>query len=317
MKKIFALYIALFSCFAAIAQQEQQYTQFMYNKMDYNPAYAGSNDAVCITGIYRNQWIGLKGSPKSQLLNFNMPLSHGRVGIGASLTHHNIGIEDRITAQGSYAYRVPMGRGNLAIGVNAAVRYAAITYDPLALNATQDLGSDPAVTIGKQSRVLPNFGAGAYFNTKKFYIGLSLPRLLMNNISFSDKSVGLSKEFRHLYLMSGAIFPLTETIKLQPQALLKYVPNAPFSAEMNMSVLFVDRFLVGGTYRTGGSTKKGLGESLDVLFGAQITDNIMLGLSYDLGLSELKTYHNGTLEATLRYCLQQSEGLEFVNPRYF
>ena len=128
MKKIFTILIFLLSTVIAFCQQEPHYTQFMYNKLAMNPGYAGSHEGACFTGVYRNQWIGLEGAPKTAMLSFDMPLLNERVGIGLNVNRNTIGISERWTVDGIYAYRIPIGKGHLGVGIQASVRYLGNNY---------------------------------------------------------------------------------------------------------------------------------------------------------------------------------------------
>ena len=316
MKKIIS--IAIFSCFllTGYAQQEQHYTQFMFNKLAINPAYAGSNEATCLSGIYRNQWMGIEGAPKTMMLSFNMPLMNQRVGVGANLIRNTIGITQRTTLEGDYAYRFRMSRGVLAAGINASIRHLSNNYSDDRLKATQPIGTDGTIPVGEQSKVVPNFGVGLYYHTEDFYIGLSAPRILSNNIDFDNVSLVDDKEVSHLFLMTGFVVELNDNVDLKPQVLLKYAKNSPFDAELNLMAIIKDKYSAGLTYRLGGSTVS-TGESIDIVAAAQLTDNFLFGLSYDITLSELKDYNSGSIEAVLRYCFGSSEGEEIINPRFF
>ncbi len=318
MKNVLLTAVLLLFMVSAYAQQEQQYTQFMYNKLAYNPAYAGSNNTACITGLYRNQWLGIEGAPQTQLLSFNAPINNNRVGVGLNLNRNTVGISERWTVDGAYAYRVPMGRGYLGLGLQASVRYMSNNYNDPRLIANTDIGGDGSIPTGLQDKFVPNFGVGAYYNTEKFYLGVSLPRLLLNNIDFNDLSGQIGEEVHHIYFMSGIRIGLTEKIDVQPQLLLKYATNSPFDADLNLSFIYNDRLTAGVSYRVGGSSINS-GESIDFLVGAQINEHILLGLAYDATLSELKEQADGTIELVLRYCLggNGEKKEDFVNPRFF
>lgn len=316
MKNFLTLLLLLSCSCVAWSQQEDQFTQFMYHKMGFNPAYAGSNETPCISILARNQWLGLEGAPETQLLTFNMPLSNQRIGIGATISRHTIGITERFTADAVYSYRIRMGRGTLGIGVQGSVRLLRSNF--LKAEATQPVGTDQAIPVGIQSKYVPNFGAGIYYGSKRFFFGVSVPRLLQNNIDLADGGGVLSKEVSHLYIMGGILFDISETVQLQPQLLLKYVKGAPFDGDANFNFIFSEKFTAGLSYRLGGSKKSGIGESLSLVFGAQITDDILFGLSYDYTLSELRNYNSGSVEGMLRYSIGgRSKGEDFVNPRFF
>ncbi len=317
MKKLFTT--ALFSLFVLLcfAQQEQQYTQFMYNKLGLNAGYAGSRDAACITAIIRNQWMGLKGAPQTQMLSFNMPLLNKRVGVGLNLTRNTIGISQRITVDGLYAYRIRLGQGILALGIQASIRHLKNNYNDSDLVSITPSSADGSIPIGEQSKYVPNFGAGLYYTSDNFYVGFSAPRLIKNNIDFNDIGGIIGKEVQHYFFMAGVLFELSDNVDLQPQVLFKYADNSPFDADVNLSLIFSDKYTGGLTYRTGGSSVTGFGESLDLMVAAQVSPDILFGLSYDITLSDIKTYSNGSVEAVLRFCLGHSEGEEIINPRFF
>ena len=317
MKKLYFTFFLLLAFGWSTAQQEQHYTQFMYNKLSINPGYAGSRDAPCLTGIVRSQWLGLEGAPQTQLVSFNMPLLQKRIGVGLSLVRHTISIYKRFTAEATYAYRVRLGRGTLGLGIQGSVRAISADYADERLVAVQALALDEGVPDGAQNKMVGNFGAGAYFNTSRYYLGISAPRLLRNNIDFNDLGGVLSREVPHFSMMAGILFEANESLDIQPQLLIKVVDNAPIDADVNVSFIFSNRYMAGLTYRTGGSSVSGTGESIDLLLGAQIVNELFLGFSYDVTLSDIKDYNSGSIEAVLRYCFGASEGEEIVNPRFF
>jgi type IX secretion system PorP/SprF family membrane protein len=317
MKKIVTTVIFLLTSIFVYSQQEPHYTQFMYNKLAFNPGYAGSRDGACFTGIYRNQWIGLEGAPKTTMLSFDMPLLDKRVGIGLNVNRTTIGISDKWTIDGVYVYRIPIGTGHLGVGIQASVRYIGNNYADSRLVATQSISSDGGIPVGEQSKYVPNFGGGLYYNTDKFYIGLSVPRFLDNNIDFNSLSGILSKEVPHVYFMTGLLWEINKNTKLQPQILLKYAQNTPLDADLNLNIILIEKLTLGLTYRIGGSSMTGGGESIDLLFAIQATEQLLLGFSYDITLSELKDYSSGSIEAVVRYCLVSSKGKDVVNPRFF
>jgi type IX secretion system PorP/SprF family membrane protein len=320
MKNIISSIILLFTVLAFSskldAQQQPHNTQFMYYKLGYNPAYAGSQESPCITCIYRQQWLGLDGAPATQIVTFNMPLMNQRIGVGANLYRHTIGITNLYNLDAAYAYRVRMGQGMLGVGVQASIR--SIEHDFQRTTSTQPKAEDPSIPPGQEDKFLFNFGTGLYFNSERFYLGLSVPRLLENNIDFATNDVFISREAQHFYLMGGLIIPINETLKLQPQALFKYVGKAPIDLDGNVNLIIQDRYIVGMTYRLGGNKKSNFGESIDLLLAAQLTNHIMFGFSYDYTLSDIKDYDNGSVEASLHFCFGKSQpGKEYVNPRFF
>ncbi|MBK6901502.1 MAG: type IX secretion system membrane protein PorP/SprF [Saprospirales bacterium] len=319
MKAIFSNIIIAFLLVLpslAFAQQEAHNTQFMYYKLGYNPGFAGAREAPCITAIYRNQWLGIEGAPQMQVLTFNMPLLNQRVGVGVNLSRQSVGITELITFDGIYSYRFPLWRGYLGIGIQGSIRSLSIDFQDERLHGTQPLEIDPAVPDLSQRRFLFNFGTGMYYQGEKFYLGLSAPRLLPNNIDFAESQQTLSREVQHVYLMGGVSIQAGENVRFQPQTLVKFVPNAPIDADVNLSAIFTERYIAGLTYRLGGSST-GFGESVDILLAAQISKMLFLGFSYDITLSELRDFNTGSMEVLLRVCFGKAEGEDIVNPRFF
>ena len=316
MKKFYITIISLLLVGSVLAQQEEQYTHFMYNKLGFNPGFAGSDDGPCLTALARNQWIGLEGAPQTQLISFNTPLLNQRVGVGINILRQTIGVSENYTLDGAYAYRIQLGRGFMAMGLQASVRLLRVNFNEL--EGTQPIAADSAIPTGLQSKYVPNFGAGLYYQAQRFYLGFSVPRLLENNIDLADSGDVISRETRHAFFMGGLIIPLGEKVELQPQILLKYVAGAPFDGDVNLSFIFADRFRAGVSYRLGGPRESGVGEALSLLLGVQISDTLLFGLAYDATLTELRKYNSGTLEGVLRYCIGgRSDSDDYVNPRFF
>lgn len=283
----------------AFAQQEEQYTQFMHYKLGLNPAYAGSSGGISFAGLVRSQWLGLEGAPETQLVSFSMPAWNQNIGLGANILRQTIGVTSNYSLEAAYSYRIRAPRGFINAGLQTSARM--IRTDFSKLRGTQPIEEDPTVPGTIQSRLVPNFGAGLYYYTDNFYMGISVPRLLQNNIDLSDDGGTISREVRHAYLMTGFVVNLGGNTKLQPQTLFKYVKSAPFDADFNLSLIFFDRFVTGVSYRTGGSKERGVGESVSFMFSSQIGSKMMFGLSYDATLSDLRRYTSGTVEGVVRF----------------
>lgn len=299
------------------AQQEDHFTQFMHNKLAFNPAYAGSTGSSRLTAMARQQWIGIEGAPEAQLITFNSA-PNAKVGIGGSLVRSSIGIMDRYTLEGDYAYRFRLGNGYFGIGVSASIRL--IQANLRNLQANQPIEIDNAIPVGFQSRVTPNFGGGFYYNSNDFYVGLSIPRFLKSSIDLSDDQGTIAREDRHWYLMTGFNVRLVDNdIVMQPNFLLKYVDGAPFDADVNLSFTFFEQFTVGASYRTGGNKENSIGESVSGLLSSRIGDKWMAGLSYDFTLSDLQDYNDGSAELFIHHFFggKSGKGATYDNPRFF
>ena len=302
------------------AQQSQLYTQFMYNKMNYNAAYAGSLNAPSFNMVYRSQWIGLEGAPEAQLIGFHTPLKNENLALGFNLERQVIGIQEHITLNGIYVYRLRVSeKGKLGLGVNISGRYFEQNFSDPRLQSTQPIDLDNAVNQGVQSKFLANIGFGAYYQEKDFYFGLSVPRLAESDIDFdSNRGDQISREARHLNIMGGYSFDLSDVVSLTPQGMIRITDNAPMDFDLNALFGFYDQFFAGLTYRHYNGEVNSLAESIDVLAGVQVTQRLYIGLAYDFTLSELRKYSNGSVEAAIRYNIIEVEEKEtYVNPRYF
>lgn len=290
------------------AQQDAQYTQFMFNKLYFNPAYAGAKEALCISGIYRNQWIGMEGAPQTATLNVHAPIWKRRMGIGASITNDRIGLTDRWNMDFNYAYRIQLPKESvLSIGLRGSVSYMSIRWD----NAELTQVFDQSVPAAQNSKIMPNFGAGIYYQSRKWYLGFSMPRLFKNRIDFNTNNQGtIEPELTQHYFMSGGVsIDLGKNVQLQPNVMLKYAPNTPFDADINCSIVFFETILLGVSYRVG--------DSVDGLLQWRIVPQFTISAAYDFTLTPLQQYNRGSLEVMIQYCFCCQKGKRLHNPRFF
>jgi type IX secretion system PorP/SprF family membrane protein len=286
---------------AATAQQEEQYTQFMQHKMTYNPAYAGAEPAVTLTALARNQWLGLDGAPQTQMIGVNVPILNQKIGVGVNLFRHTIGITDQYTGALSYGYHLNLGRGRLGLGVQGSVRLLQVDFSEV--QGTQPIETDPAIPAGLQSKFVPNFGAGIFFDNQKFYLGISVPRLLNANIDLADSGDVISREVNHFYLMTGLSLDLSDKVSFQPNLLIKYVTQSPFDGDLNLNFVFDQKLIAGASYRLGGAKQNSVGESLSFLAGLKFAQAFTFSVSYDATLTTLRQFNSGTIEGVLQYSI--------------
>lgn len=301
------------------AQQGVQYTQFMFNKLAFNPAYAGSGDSPCVSCIHRSQWVGLEGAPTSQTINFHSPFLRKKVGIGISLQNDRIGPSNSTWVNISYAYHIKINESKLSIGLQGTMR--SYKLDLNETNAIVD--NDPAVLSGSLRKILPNLGAGAYFLSPNFYMGVSIPYLLNGDISFIENpgvssSQDFSTEDRHLYAMAGFKIEISPTLKFKPAVMLKFVENAPIDIDINGSLLFNDFLGLGAAYRLGG-IRNSIGESVDFLGFVNLNSGFTIGLAFDLSISRIRKYNAGSFEIMINKCfgLNKKNRKKLTNPRFF
>jgi type IX secretion system PorP/SprF family membrane protein len=314
MKRTFLLPVLLIVFLtSADAQQEPRMTQFMLNKLAYNPATAVT-ERPRLTAMYRNQWMGFEGAPTLQSLSFSRLSFNNRVGLGLNLVRNTVGIFRSMTAEGSFAYRVPVAYGYLSAGIQFSVRNIRQNWNDPRLVGAQQITTDNAIPGEARSATIVDGGVGFYYQTNNWYAGIAVPRLARNSIDLADvigEKENISREVRHWNFMGGYDFQFDENFTLTPQILVKYAAGkydvgSPFDADINLSALLYQRFYGGLTYRHGGETN-GFGESLAALAGMQATENIFFCLSYDITMTRLRRYSSGSIEALVRYSFGEEQ----------
>ncbi len=312
MKKLFILFLLIVASQEQIsAQQDAQYTQYMYNTLAVNPAYAGSRGVLSIAALHRSQWIGLDGAPTTQTLNIHTPVSNS-VGMGLSVVNDEIGNgtsqETYFDAVFSYSIKMEEGR-KLSFGLKAGGHLLNIDFSKLS-GFTNEQGTNGRVGIDK--KFSPNFGAGVYYHTDVFYLGLSVPNFLETEHfdNTGTNSSVLAKERMNWYLITGYVFDLNPNLKFKPAALLKSVKGSPLQADLSASFLINDKFSLGAAYRWDAA--------ISALAGFQITDQLMLGLAYDKEATALRgtQFNDGSFEVFLRYEFLRTRS-RVVAPRFF
>lgn len=293
------------------AQQDAQYTQYMYNTLSINPAYAGSRGLLSITGLHRSQWIGLDGAPITQTLNFHSPISK-KAGAGLSIINDEIGngTSKETYFDASFSYTLQFAKSKrLSFGLKAGGHLLNIDYSQLP-GFIDEQGSNGLVNIDK--KFSPNFGAGIYYHTSSFYLGLSIPNFLETE-HFEESAATssyLAKERINYYFMSGYVFDINKNLKFKPAFLLKMVSGAPLQADFSGNFLIYNKFSIGGAYRWEGA--------VSALVGFQISKQFLLGVAYDKETSSLGnvSFNDGSFEIFLRFELFNQLG-NLLTPRYF
>jgi len=300
----------------AISQQDALYTQFMYNKLGLNPAYAGNVDETTLNIIHRDQWTGFDGAPQAQALSLNLPAFQESIAFGLNLSREAIGIQQKLTVEGNFAYRFNLSTGSISMGLSSSIRQFENDFSDPRLVAFEDIDIDPAISRNKETKSVFNAGAGIYYRTNTYYFGVSIPRLIRADIDFEVQGE-LSSEVRHMYVMTGAAFPLKNNLKFTPQILFKLSENAPFDLDLNFGLDYNSKYYGALNIRTGGNNDS-FAESIDVLFGFQLTEKLLLGVAYDYTLSDIGRYENGSIEALINYRFTKKEKqVDIVNPRFF
>ncbi|MFQ5445658.1 MAG: PorP/SprF family type IX secretion system membrane protein [Saprospiraceae bacterium] len=314
MNKLFTFVIIILAALSAGAQQEAQYTHFMYNQQLYNPAYVGTRNTASFTAIHRSQWLGFEGAPNSELISFQTPIMRNRAGIGGTVSRYSIGVSYAWFSSAAYSYNIKLTPDiDLHLGLQATLEYLGLRFsDSKVVTYTQ---GDPSLEEGRfADDYIANVGAGMYLTYKDlFYFGASSPQIYPNEIGFNNFTLKTAKAAPHRYFNLGAVIPLSDQVELMPNMIVKWVDHAPLDADINFSVRYMEKLTGGLTYRAGGNKA---GESLDVLLFFQFSPKIGAGIAYDLTFSDIRDYQSGTIEVLFRYDLRdERENLE--NPRYF
>ncbi|MFA6151221.1 MAG: type IX secretion system membrane protein PorP/SprF [Chitinophagaceae bacterium] len=290
------------------------YSMFMYNKLIYNPGYAGSRDATCVNALYRSQWVGIDGAPRNFSVSIDGPVGSymkpfRHVALGLSVNNETAGVLNNTNIMAYYAYRIKMKNSMLSFGLQAGTSMLSAKYSEL--NPYQS--GDASLTKDLKNEMLPNFGAGVYWRGDKFYLGASVPNLLENKYDKDNKAANSeqNKQVRSYYLSGGYVFTLSESFKLEPQVLFRYAGNGtynlPASADFNLSAIFYDRIMIGATYRTD--------QSVAAIVHLQATKNINVGYSYDYATKVLNGYNSGSHEVTLGFDFVRDNN-KYINPRF-
>ncbi|UII75985.1 type IX secretion system membrane protein PorP/SprF [Flagellimonas sp. HMM57] len=295
------------------AQQNPQYTQYMYNTQIINPAYSGSREALSFGLLGRTQWVSLEGSPESGTFTVNSPIGlYDNMGLGLSIVHDRIGPSSESNITADYAYRIDVSReGRLSFGLKAGVDVLNVDYSALTIFDQ----NDPFFQNNIDNRLQPQVGVGLYFNTDRFYMGASIPNFLraehfdegtLEGDNVDSDSIALER--LHYFLIAGYVFDLNQNLKFKPATLFKAVGGSPLQWDFSANFLFNEKFTLGASYRWSAS--------LSALAGFQITDSLFLGMAYDYQTTEIESYSDGSYEVFLRFDIFKKSD-RILTPRFF
>lgn len=295
----------------AQAQQDPQYTQYMYNTQVVNPAYAGSREVLSFGLLGRTQWVNFDGSPQTGTFTVNSPIGlYDNMGLGLSIVYDQIGpaVESNVVVD--YSYSVHLGLDTkLSMGLKAGLDMLNVDYSKLNIFYPNDLFFQNEI----DNKLQPQVGAGLYLNTQKFYAGISVPNFL-NTKHFDDSSLNnqnvesVAIERLHYFYIMGYVFDLNENLKFKPATLVKYVSGSPLQWDLSANFLINEKFTVGASYRWSAS--------ISALAGFQITKNFFAGLAYDYQSTDVEQFSNGSYEVFLRFDIFKKND-RVVTPRFF
>ena len=306
MKKIVTLVFVLISGLS-YAQQDAQFSNYMYNTLSFNPAYAGSRGTTSIYLSQRKQWVGLEGAPSTNSLSYHSPLGSSNVGIGLSLLNDAIGPveENLISLDVSYSIRTSYD-SQLAFGLRASAHMLNVDFTQLNIFNPSDVLAQSNIN----NRVSPNIGFGMFWYSDKSYVGFSIPNLLETshiNKGLNSSVSSISKERLHYHFTAGHVFNISQDILFKPAILTKIVSGTPFQLDLSSNFQIYDKFTIGASYR--------LDAAVSFLGGFQINRNWLLGYAYDFDTNNLSTYNSGSHEVFLRYEIFRTNKVK--SPRFF
>lgn len=303
MKTKILLLVLMFTGLVSYAQQEAQFTQYMYNTIVINPAYAGSRGYMSIFGLHRTQWVGLQGAPDTNTFSLNTPIENSNLGVGLSVVNDKIGPTSQNNVSADVSYTIHTSETfKLSFGLKATA--SVFNLDVSKLNPADQ--NDPQYK-DLNNVITPNFGAGIYLHSDKTYIGISVPNLVEKRL-YDDNSVSVYKQKATYYLIGGYVFDLSPSVKFKPSILSKMVMGAPFETDFSANFLFNEKFVLGASYRWNGT--------VSAMAGFNISDKLYLGYGYDMETTKLANYNSGSHEIFLRFELLNNYK-RVISPRFF
>lgn len=302
MKTRLRIIISLLLGYLSYGQQEAQFTNYMYNTINVNPAYAGSRGVMSIFGLYRTQWVGLEGAPDTGTFSINTPFENSRLGLGLSFINDRIGPTTTNNISADISYTIPTSETwKLSFGVKGSA--SLFSLDPNKLTAVQ---GDPNLTPINND-LTPNVGAGIYFHNSKSYVGFSIPYMLQTT-RYNDNSRAVYMERMHYYLIAGHVFDLSSSVKFKPAILGKATEGAPIAVDATANFMFNEKFILGGAYRWSAAWS--------ALAGFQVNNNLFIGYGYDRETTKLQHYNSGSHEIFVRYEFAKKND-KIISPRFF
>jgi type IX secretion system PorP/SprF family membrane protein len=307
--KFLALFVALFSAEKMFGQQDPMYSQYVFSGLIINPAYAGTNEVLNASFLYRNQWVTMEGAPKTSIFSIDAPFRKDKVGLGMNVVFDKVGINRRTSITAAYSYKLKFENSALALGVQAGIGFNTSTF-------TDVKYSDAASTADNAfaqnyHETFPDFGFGMYYYTNKFYAGFSIPDIAGQSLVQAVSNGNTSYEFNqvnHYFITAGYVFDLNKDLKFKPSSLIRIVRGAPMEVDFNGTFWFYDLFSVGASYRSLAS----------VNFFALIRANkqLNIGYAFEYATSGLRGLNGGTHELMLNYQFDFTRS-KIVTPRYF
>jgi type IX secretion system PorP/SprF family membrane protein len=302
MKTLLFSFVLVLTSMLNYAQQDAQFTQYMYNTTIINPAYAGSRGALSIFALHRTQWVGLDGAPVTNTVSMNTPFNESNLGLGISIINDRIGPTQENTISADVSYSIHTSETfKLSFGMKATANLFSLD-----VNKLNPVDNDPSLH-DFNNKFTPNIGAGIYLHSDKAYVGFSVPNFIETN-RYNDNEVAIFKEKINYYLMGGYVFTISDDIQFKPAGLLKITEGAPLQADISGNFMFMEKLTIGIAYRWSAA--------MSGMVGFQISEGLHIGYGYDLETTNLDRYNSGSHEVFLRYDLFKNN-TRMTTPRFF
>lgn len=271
-----------------VAQQRPIFSQYMFNGLVLNPAYAGNQPQLNVSLLHRDQWVNVEGSPKTSSLIAHSALKDRPIGVGLLVSRDKIGVHDDYSIYGSYAYKLNLGVGTLSLGLQGGFNYMVSDFSKLSV-----FDPDDQLFYGSVSRFSPNFGTGAFFSNSTTYAGISVPYLINNKVYDKEDIISEAREARYYFVTGGHVFQVSPQVKIKPSALIRVQEGQPMGLDLNTNVFLQEVLNVGVSYRSN--------DSVILLFELLLNKNMSFGYAYDHTLSRIRQYTDGTHEFMVTY----------------
>lgn len=306
MKKLIITTVLALSSLLIFAQQEVMVSQYMFNGLFINPAYAGSHKYLSASLLHRNQWVDFDGAPKTLLVSIDGPIASEKMGLGFIVAHDQIGVTSQTDINANYSYHLKLGNGKLSFGLKGGV--SNFSYKTEELKVWDE--NDEILMEDQQNSFVPKFGTGVYYYSERWYAGVSIPTLLAyEDENDFNMNINQSSSLRKHFLINGGyVFDINDKLKLKPSTLLKYVKEAPLEVDINLSFFYDETIWLGISYRTN--------DAIIGIIEYQANKRFRIGYSYDFTTSEIGNYSTGSHEIMIGYDF----GKDLINvktPRYF
>lgn len=303
-KKISSILAICLASISTFAQQDSQYTQYMYNTININPAYAGSRGMLSVFGMHREQWVGMDGAPKTNAFSVNAPIGDTRLGVGISFVNDEIGPSTENNISADLSYRMTVSETyDLSFGIKGSYNMMDVNFSKLNIYNT----NDPRFQNNIDHLDKLNIGAGLYLHSDRTYVGVSVPNFIEAK-HYDDDSYGVAEDKMHFYVMGGHVFDLSYAVQFKPAALVKVVTGAPLQVDLSANFLIHEKLTLGAAYRWDAA--------VSLMAGFQISDGLFVGYAYDAETTRLAHYNSGSHEIFLRFEWLNRVG-KVVTPRFF